>query len=37
VDLTDLIGSAGVEKDALGRRRLSRINVCNNADISRPL
>ena len=34
MDLADLVGSAGVEEDALGRGRLARVNVGDDADIS---
>jgi hypothetical protein len=34
VDLTDLVGLAGVVKDALGRRRLAGIDVGHDADVA---
>ena len=37
VDLTDLVGLAGVEQDALGRGRLAGINVGHDADVTRVL
>ena len=33
VDLTDLVGAAGVVEDALGRRRLTGVNVRHNSDV----
>ena len=33
VDLTDLIGFAGVIENALGRRRLTRVNMRDDADV----
>jgi hypothetical protein len=33
MDLADLVGHAGVEKNALGRRRLARVDVSRDADI----
>ena len=35
VDLTDLVGLAGVVKNALGRRRLARVDVGHDADVAR--
>jgi hypothetical protein len=35
VHVPDLVGHAGVEKDALGGRSLARINVGHDADVSR--
>jgi hypothetical protein len=32
--LTDLVGDAGIEQDALGRRRLAGINVGHDADVA---
>jgi hypothetical protein len=32
--LTDLVGDAGLEQDALGRRRLAGIDVGHDADIA---
>ena len=37
VDLADLVRAAGVEKDALGRRRLAGIDVGHDADVAVPL
>ena len=34
VDLTDLVGDAGVEQDALGGRRLAGIDVGHDADVA---
>src|SRR6056297_2093864 len=34
VDFADLVGAAGVEKDALGRRRLAGIDVGHDADVA---
>src|SRR5690349_9653722 len=34
VDLTDLVRDAGVEEDALGRRRLTGVDVRHDADIA---
>jgi len=34
VDLTDLVVLAGVEEDALGRRRLTGIDVGHDADVA---
>ena len=34
VDLTDLVGDAGVEQDPLGRRRLAGIDVRHDADVA---
>jgi hypothetical protein len=36
VHFTDLVGDAGVEQDALGRRRLAGIDVGHDADIAVP-
>jgi hypothetical protein len=33
VDLADLVRLAGVEQDALGRRRLARIDVGHDPDV----
>src|SRR4029077_20191099 len=33
VDLTDLVGLAGVEEDALGRRRLAGVDVGHDPDV----
>src|SRR4029079_5722371 len=35
VDLTDLVGDAGVEEDALGRGGLAGIDVRHDADVAR--
>ena len=35
MNLTDLVGLAGVEKDTFGKSRLSRIDVSHNSDITR--
>ncbi len=35
VHLTDLVGLAGVVEDALGRRRLARVDVGHDADVAR--
>ena len=35
VDLTELVGDAGVEEDALGRRGLAGIDVRHDADVAR--
>jgi hypothetical protein len=32
--LTDLVGDAGIEQDALGRRRLPGIDVGHDADVA---
>ena len=37
VHLAHLVDRAGVEKDALGRRRLARVDVRGDADVARPL
>ena len=37
VHFTDLVDHAGVKKNALGQRRLARVNVSGNADVARPL
>src|SRR4029453_8283156 len=37
VDLADLVGPSGVVQDALGRRRLARIDVGHDADVARLL
>ena len=37
VDLADLVGPPGVVQDALGRRRLARIDVGHDADVARLL
>ena len=34
VDLADLVGEAGVEEDALGRRGLARVDVRHDADVA---
>jgi hypothetical protein len=34
VDLSDLVGSAGVVEDSLRRRRLTRVDVRGDADIA---
>ena len=34
VDLTDLVGDAGVEQDPLGRRRLAGVDVRHDADVA---
>jgi hypothetical protein len=34
VDLTDLVGDAGVEQDALGRRGLASVDVRHDADVA---
>jgi hypothetical protein len=33
MDLTDLVGHAGVVEDAFGHGRLARVNVGNDADV----
>jgi hypothetical protein len=35
MDFTDLVGDAGVEQDAFGRRGLAGINVGHDADVPR--
>src|SRR5918995_582655 len=37
VYLADLVRNSGVEQDALGRRRLSGIDVRHDADVARPV
>src|SRR5262245_49923601 len=37
VDLADLVRPPGVVEDALGRRRLARVDVGHDADVARPL
>src|SRR5476649_2735851 len=37
VDLAHLVDGAGVEKDALGRRGLARVDMRGDADVPRPL
>ena len=37
VDLTDLVGAAGVVEDALGRGGLARVDVGHDADVAGPL
>ena len=34
MDLADLVGSAGVVEDALGRRGLTRVDVRDDADVA---
>ena len=34
VDLTDLVGDAGVEEDPLGGRRLARVDVGHDPDVA---
>src|SRR6478735_65964 len=37
VHLADLVGAAGVVEDALGRRRLARVDVGHDSDVARAL
>ena len=37
VDFTHLVGAAGVEEDALGRRRLAGVDVRHDSDVARLL
>jgi hypothetical protein len=34
MDLTDLVGTAGVEEDALGRRRFTGVDVSHDSDVA---
>jgi hypothetical protein len=36
MDLTDLVVDAGVKQDALGRRRLARVDMRHDPDVADP-